>query len=75
MDQFLFGPGPLVSAIAALYDPTRSYSVGSYCSKGGKFWRCTTACSGAWNAANWEPVKVASELEQKIRKPTPILDG
>lgn len=41
---------------------TTSYSVGEYCTRNGKVYRCNTATSGAWSASKWTEVVLANDL-------------
>ena len=53
-----------IEAVAEPYDEFASYSIGDYCSNGGKFYRCNTAIlSGeTWNANHWTETNVGDEI-------------
>lgn len=57
----------LAISAAAAYDPERSYTVGDYCTHGGKLHKCNTAIPSGepWNAAHWTETTVAKELANK----------
>lgn len=44
----------LATALADLYNANVSYSVGDYCLHSSTLYRCKTATTGTWTAANWE---------------------
>ena len=56
----------LAVAAAAAYDPAGSYTVGDYCTHGGKLHKCgTTIPDGeAWNAEHWTETTVTAELAE-----------
>ena len=57
----------LALAAAAEYSPEQTYALGSYCIRGGKLHRCTTAISTAeeWTAAHWTETTIGAELSGK----------
>lgn len=51
--------------LAAVYDPTASYSVGDYCLYSGLLYKCNTAIGSsgeAWTPAHWTETTVTGEL-------------
>lgn len=63
----------LAISAAAAYDPERSYTVGDYCTHGGKLHKCNTPIESGevWNAAHWTETTVAKELAGKADKTSP----
>ena len=55
-----------IDAVAAPYDEFATYAVGDYCSRGGNFYRCTTAIPSGetWNANHWQETTVGEKLEE-----------
>ena len=51
-----------INQIAAAFSTSASYAVGDYCDYQGQIYRCTTAHSGAWNAAHFTAVYIADEI-------------
>lgn len=54
----------LTLAAAAPYDASQTYALGTYCTKDGKLYRCTTAISAAedWTAGHWTETTMGAEL-------------
>lgn len=52
--------------ISGIFSASASYAVGAYVVQNGLLYRCTTAHSGAWNAAHFEQVTIGGELSAKI---------
>ena len=52
--------------IADEYNTTSSYSVGDVVRYQGKLYKCNTATSGAWVAANWDETTVNSLIDNSI---------
>lgn len=50
--------------VAAPYSNSATYAVGSYCTKDGKMYECTTPITTAeeWNAGHWTETKVGPEV-------------
>ena len=67
----------LAVAAAAAYDPEGSYTVGDYCTHGGKLHKCNTPIpSGeAWNAEHWTETTVAAELSGRLSLSGGIMKG
>lgn len=63
----------LFNKIATIYDPTKAYSVGDFCTYGnnksdpGRIYRCNTAIGSGgetWNASHWTLVNLADEINR-----------
>lgn len=54
---------PLLSTIAAPYNPSQSYSVGAYCTYQGNLQRCNTniPTGEEWNPSHWDAVTIMSQ--------------
>lgn len=57
--------------ISDVFSATAVYAVGAYVVYNGLLYRCTTAHSGAWNAAHFEQVTIGGELNTR----TPVYGG
>ena len=57
--------------ISDVFPATAVYAVGAYVVYNGLLYRCTTAHSGAWNAAHFEQVTIGGELNTR----TPVYGG
>ena len=60
------GGGADTEIIADDFDPTESYDVGAYVVYEGDLYKCTTAHTGAWDAADFDATNVMNEM------PTPM---
>ena len=61
---------PGIEMIAAAYSK-KTYAVGDYCTKDGKFYVCKTAITGSgenWTAAHWTETTVGAALAGKANK-------
>lgn len=56
--------------LADPYSPSAAYNIGDYCTKDGKFYRCTTAISTAeaWTAGHWTETDADAEFDRKVDK-------
>lgn len=56
-----------IESLADPYSTSSTYSVGEYCTRDGKFYRCKTAISTAeaWNSSHWQETTIGQELESK----------
>lgn len=63
----------LALSAAAAYDPEGSYSLGDYCTHGGKLHKCNTPIPDgeAWTAEHWTETTVAAELAGKANATPP----
>lgn len=54
----------LALAAAAPYSTSKTYSLGTYCTRGAKLYKCTTAITSAetWTAGHWTETSIAAEL-------------
>lgn len=46
----------LATELAETYNTATSYEVGDYCLRNNRLYRCKTATTGTWTAANWEAI-------------------
>lgn len=63
--------------IAETYDNTSTYEVGEHVRHEGLFYKCIVPITTAesWNAAHWQEVKVADELEAQNNNITKLREG
>ena len=55
-----------IQIVARRFTAIDSYAVGDHVMEDGKFYRCTTAHQGVWDASHFTAVKVVSEFEDAI---------
>ena len=53
--------------ISPEFSPSTTYAIGDYCEYQGSFYKAINAHTGAWNAADFEEVTVAGELEEILK--------
>jgi hypothetical protein len=49
--------------VSDAFDSETSYDIGDYCIYEGILYKCTTAHTGAWNAADFSATTIAEELK------------
>ena len=59
--------------IAPAYDDTASYTPGDRVVYGGKYYKCTTATTGAWDASKWIRTTVGEDIEE-VASAAPEID-
>lgn len=66
-----------IDAVSEPYDEFASYSIGDYCSNGGKLYRCNTAIPSGetWNANHWTETNVGDEILAEKAATSTALNG
>lgn len=56
----------IYAQIGDTYDENTNYAVGDYVLYSNTLYRCKTAYSGAWTAANWEEIQITDALKELV---------